>query len=86
NVSCNSISDELLYSLPAPWLSVKSVKLSAMEGVTGVYEPVQHHWFHCQNPVDCRSSWIPFSREDSLRLEETHKHVNHCSCNRALLR
>uniref|UniRef100_A0A673X2X8 DDHD domain containing 2 n=1 Tax=Salmo trutta TaxID=8032 RepID=A0A673X2X8_SALTR len=74
NVSCNSISDELLYSLPAPWLSVKSVKLSAMEGVTGVYEPVQHHWFHCQNPVDCRSSWIPFSREDSLRLEETHKH------------
>ncbi|XP_029536698.1 phospholipase DDHD2-like isoform X1 [Oncorhynchus nerka] len=45
-----------------------------MEGVTGVYEPVQHHWFHCQNPVDCRSSWIPFSREDSLRLEETHKH------------
>ncbi|CAB1353964.1 unnamed protein product, partial [Coregonus sp. 'balchen'] len=46
-----------------------------MNGVIeGVYEPVQHHWFHCEQQVDCKDSWLPFSREDSLRLEEAHKH------------
>lgn len=46
-----------------------------MNGVIeGVYEPVQHHWFHCEQQVDCKDSWFPFSREDSPRLEEAHKH------------
>uniref|UniRef100_A0A8C8CKS3 DDHD domain-containing protein n=1 Tax=Oncorhynchus tshawytscha TaxID=74940 RepID=A0A8C8CKS3_ONCTS len=42
--------------------------------IEGVYEPVEHHWFHCEQQVDCKDSWFPFNREDSSRLEEAHKH------------
>ncbi|KAL0978193.1 hypothetical protein UPYG_G00167310 [Umbra pygmaea] len=44
-----------------------------MDGVTGVYEPVQHHWFYCQGPVDSKEPWSPFSRKDSIRLDEAHQ-------------
>uniref|UniRef100_A0A8C7VCD7 DDHD domain containing 2 n=1 Tax=Oncorhynchus mykiss TaxID=8022 RepID=A0A8C7VCD7_ONCMY len=45
--------------------------MSVETSLQSVYEPVEHHWFHCEQQVDCKDSWFPFSREDSPRLEET---------------
>ncbi|NXL47046.1 DDHD2 Phospholipase, partial [Podilymbus podiceps] len=35
------------------------------------YEAVVPHWFHCK-VTDSRERWIPFSTQDSERLEEAH--------------
>ncbi|XP_046907480.1 phospholipase DDHD2-like [Hypomesus transpacificus] len=45
-----------------------------MDGAAIIYEPVQHHWFYCQQ-ADSEDSWIPFSVVDSQRLEEAFCHV-----------
>lgn len=35
------------------------------------YEAVVPHWFYCK-VTDSRERWIPFSTQDSERLEEAH--------------
>ncbi|XP_038240768.1 phospholipase DDHD2 isoform X3 [Dermochelys coriacea] len=35
------------------------------------YEAVVPHWFYCK-VIDSRERWIPFSRQDSEKLEEAH--------------
>uniref|UniRef100_A0A8C3JWX2 DDHD domain containing 2 n=1 Tax=Calidris pygmaea TaxID=425635 RepID=A0A8C3JWX2_9CHAR len=35
------------------------------------YEPVAPHWFYCK-VTDGRERWVPFSSQDSERLEEAH--------------
>lgn len=39
-----------------------------MESVPPPYEEVQPHWFFCRR-ADDKTSWLPFSREDSDKLE-----------------
>nr|XP_029534156.1 phospholipase DDHD2 isoform X7 [Oncorhynchus nerka] len=39
-----------------------------MEPAPPLYQPVQPHWFYCRR-VDSKDVWLPFSREDSERLE-----------------
>nr|XP_046206914.1 phospholipase DDHD2-like isoform X7 [Oncorhynchus gorbuscha] len=39
-----------------------------MEPAPPLYQPVQPHWFYCRR-VDSKDMWLPFSREDSERLE-----------------
>lgn len=36
------------------------------------YEPVLPHWFYCKI-VDSRERWIPFSGQDSEKLENAHQ-------------
>lgn len=36
------------------------------------YEPVSPHWFHCMT-VDSREKWIPFSEQDSEKLETAYQ-------------
>uniref|UniRef100_A0A8C9V883 DDHD domain containing 2 n=1 Tax=Scleropages formosus TaxID=113540 RepID=A0A8C9V883_SCLFO len=40
-----------------------------MDAVPPLYEPVQPHWFYCRR-TDTKDSWLPFSMEDSQKLEE----------------
>ncbi|XP_042187441.1 phospholipase DDHD2 isoform X7 [Oncorhynchus tshawytscha] len=40
-----------------------------MEPAPPLYQPVQPHWFYCRR-VDSKDVWLPFSREDSERLEQ----------------
>lgn len=35
------------------------------------YRPVYHHWFH-RKEVENKTLWLPFSMQDSLKLEEVH--------------
>lgn len=35
------------------------------------YEAVVPHWFYCK-VTDSRERWVPFSTQDSERLEEAH--------------
>lgn len=37
----------------------------------GRYEAVVPHWFYCK-VTDTRERWVPFSAQDSERLEEAH--------------
>ncbi|XP_053125739.1 phospholipase DDHD2-like isoform X2 [Hemicordylus capensis] len=42
------------------------------------YEPVPpRHWFYCK-VVDSREKWIPFSGQDSEKLENAHQSSKHC--------
>ncbi|XP_053125103.1 phospholipase DDHD2 isoform X2 [Hemicordylus capensis] len=41
------------------------------------YEPVSPHWFYCK-VVDSREKWIPFSGQDSEKLENAHQSSKHC--------
>uniref|UniRef100_A0A6J0SZH9 Triacylglycerol hydrolase DDHD2 n=1 Tax=Pogona vitticeps TaxID=103695 RepID=A0A6J0SZH9_9SAUR len=41
------------------------------------YEPVSPHWFYCKE-VDSRERWIPFSGQDSEKLEIAHQSSKHC--------
>ncbi|XP_056889936.1 phospholipase DDHD2 isoform X4 [Takifugu flavidus] len=45
-----------------------------MESVAAPYQEVQPHWFFCRTAVD-DTSWLPFSREDSEKLENVCKTV-----------
>ncbi|XP_028851871.1 phospholipase DDHD2-like isoform X2 [Denticeps clupeoides] len=38
------------------------------------YHPVQPHWFYCRR-ADAKDAWLPFSREDSQKLEEALKNA-----------
>ncbi|XP_029534154.1 phospholipase DDHD2 isoform X2 [Oncorhynchus nerka] len=48
--------------------STSSFELVDMEPAPPLYQPVQPHWFYCRR-VDSKDVWLPFSREDSERLE-----------------
>ncbi|XP_026527117.1 phospholipase DDHD2 [Notechis scutatus] len=41
------------------------------------YEPVSPHWFYCRT-VDSREKWIPFSEQDSEKLETAYQSSKHC--------
>ncbi|KAM6431640.1 triacylglycerol hydrolase DDHD2 isoform 1-T2 [Liasis olivaceus] len=41
------------------------------------YEPVSPHWFYCRM-VDSREKWIPFSGQDSEKLEKAYQSSRHC--------
>uniref|UniRef100_A0A3B3R218 DDHD domain containing 2 n=1 Tax=Paramormyrops kingsleyae TaxID=1676925 RepID=A0A3B3R218_9TELE len=42
-----------------------------MEAVPSAYEAVQPHWFYCRR-ADTKDSWMPFSTEDSQKLEQAY--------------
>ncbi|XP_036381994.1 phospholipase DDHD2-like isoform X2 [Megalops cyprinoides] len=52
--------------------SSSSFEMIDMDAVPPEYEPVQPHWFYCRR-ADARDSWLPFSREDSQKLESAYK-------------
>ncbi|KAG7480765.1 hypothetical protein MATL_G00059740 [Megalops atlanticus] len=52
--------------------SSSSFEMIDMDAVPPAYEPVQPHWFYCRR-ADARDSWLPFSREDSQKLENAYK-------------
>ncbi|XP_061116244.1 LOW QUALITY PROTEIN: phospholipase DDHD2-like [Conger conger] len=49
--------------------STGSFEIIDMDAVPPEYEAVLPHWFYCRR-ADAKDSWLPFSREDSQRLEE----------------
>ncbi|XP_035292321.1 phospholipase DDHD2 isoform X3 [Anguilla anguilla] len=49
--------------------STSSFEIIDMDAVLPAYEPVQPHWFYWRR-ADGKDSWLPFSREDSQKLEE----------------
>ncbi|KAL4635973.1 phospholipase DDHD2 [Arapaima gigas] len=51
--------------------SSSSFELIDMDSVTPLYEPVCPHWFYCRR-ADSKDPWLPFSREDSQKLEEAY--------------
>lgn len=48
--------------------STSSFEMLDMESVPAPYQEVQPHWFFCRR-ADDNTSWLPFSREDSDKLE-----------------
>uniref|UniRef100_A0A3Q3ARF5 DDHD domain containing 2 n=1 Tax=Kryptolebias marmoratus TaxID=37003 RepID=A0A3Q3ARF5_KRYMA len=50
--------------------STFSFEMLDMESVPPPYQEVQPHWFFCRR-ADDNISWLPFSREDSDKLENT---------------
>lgn len=52
--------------------SSSSFEILVMESVAAPYQQVQPHWFFCRR-ADDGTSWLPFSREDSDKLENTCK-------------
>ncbi|XP_048846278.1 phospholipase DDHD2 isoform X3 [Brienomyrus brachyistius] len=51
--------------------STSSFEMIDMEAVPPLCEPVQPHWFYCRR-ADTKDSWMPFSREDSQKLEQAY--------------
>uniref|UniRef100_A0A8C2ZIQ5 DDHD domain containing 2 n=1 Tax=Cyclopterus lumpus TaxID=8103 RepID=A0A8C2ZIQ5_CYCLU len=57
--------------------STSSFEMLGVESVPASYQEVQPHWFFCRR-ADDDTSWLPFSREDSDKLENAcypGKHV-----------
>ncbi|KAI3372899.1 hypothetical protein L3Q82_023339 [Scortum barcoo] len=50
--------------------STSSFEMLDMESPPAPYKEVQPHWFFCRRTED-NTSWLPFSREDSDKLENT---------------
>uniref|UniRef100_A0A3Q3M643 DDHD domain containing 2 n=1 Tax=Mastacembelus armatus TaxID=205130 RepID=A0A3Q3M643_9TELE len=48
--------------------STSSFEMLDMDSVPAPYQEVQPHWFFCRR-ADENTSWLPFSREDSDKLE-----------------
>ncbi|XP_034397068.1 phospholipase DDHD2 isoform X2 [Cyclopterus lumpus] len=48
--------------------STSSFEMLGVESVPASYQEVQPHWFFCRR-ADDDTSWLPFSREDSDKLE-----------------
>lgn len=48
--------------------SASSFEMLDMESAHAPYQEVQPHWFFCRR-ADDNTSWLPFSREDSDKLE-----------------
>ncbi|XP_061585065.1 phospholipase DDHD2 isoform X2 [Cololabis saira] len=54
--------------------STSSFETLDMESVPAPYQEVQPHWFFCRR-ADESTSWLPFSREDSDKLENAYNTV-----------
>lgn len=52
--------------------SSSSFEVLVMESVAPPYQQVQPHWFFCRRAED-DTSWLPFNREDSDKLENACK-------------
>ncbi|XP_015196257.2 phospholipase DDHD2 isoform X2 [Lepisosteus oculatus] len=48
-----------------------SFEIIDIDAVQSLYEPVQPHWFYSKQK-DSKDTWLPFSREDSKKLEEAY--------------
>lgn len=55
---------------PVPAAAAASSEAAELDAANG-YEAVVPHWFYCK-VTDSRERWIPFSTQDSERLEEAH--------------
>ncbi|KAJ8380026.1 hypothetical protein SKAU_G00008040 [Synaphobranchus kaupii] len=51
--------------------SSSSFEIIDMDAVPPAYELVQPHWFYCRR-AEAKDSWLPFSREDSQKLEDVY--------------
>ncbi|KAG7476851.1 hypothetical protein MATL_G00087200 [Megalops atlanticus] len=64
-----------MYSTPFGYFgrptNITFYKMAHTDASPAPYEPVQPHWFYCRR-TGSKDSWLPFSREDSWKLEETH--------------
>ncbi|XP_023694394.1 triacylglycerol hydrolase DDHD2 isoform X3 [Paramormyrops kingsleyae] len=58
--------------------STSSFEIIDMEAVPSAYEAVQPHWFYCRR-ADTKDSWMPFSTEDSQKLEQAYMLNRHIS-------
>ncbi|XP_061871935.1 phospholipase DDHD2 [Colius striatus] len=56
---------------PQPGAAAGAPQLGEPEAAGG-YEAVVPHWFHCKVTADSREQWVPFSAQDSARLEAAH--------------
>ncbi|XP_041792693.1 phospholipase DDHD2 isoform X2 [Chelmon rostratus] len=54
--------------------STSSFEMLDMDSVPAPYQEVQPHWFFCRRAED-NTSWLPFSREDSDKLENAFNAV-----------
>ncbi|XP_070689431.1 triacylglycerol hydrolase DDHD2 [Pempheris klunzingeri] len=54
--------------------STSSFEMLDMESVPAPYKEVQPHWFFCRRAEDS-TSWLPFSTEDSDKLENAFNNV-----------
>lgn len=52
--------------------SSSSFEILVMESVAAPYQQVQPHWFFCRR-ADDDTSWLPFNKEDSDKLENACK-------------
>lgn len=64
--------------------SASSFEMLDMESVPAPYQEVQPHWFFCRR-ADDNTCWLPFSREDSDKLENAyntgkHVYIIYCTC------
>ncbi|XP_029367312.1 phospholipase DDHD2 isoform X2 [Echeneis naucrates] len=57
--------------------STSSFEMLDMESVPAPYKEVQPHWFFCRR-ADDNTSWHPFSREDSDKLERANNTGERC--------
>ena len=51
--------------------SAESFEMLDLDLAQSTYEPVQPHWFYCRRGNE--KDWLPFSIEDSLKLEDALK-------------
>ncbi|XP_069379938.1 phospholipase DDHD2 isoform X3 [Paralichthys olivaceus] len=65
----NTPEDQVSPVLDASPSSTTSFEMIDMETVPAPYREVQPHWFFCRRAND-NTSWLPFSREDSDKLEQ----------------
>ncbi|KAK2837330.1 hypothetical protein Q5P01_014542 [Channa striata] len=63
--------DQVLVVDEASPSSTSSFEMLEMESVPAPYQEVQPHWFFCRR-ADDMTSWLPFSREDSDKLEHAY--------------
>lgn len=56
--------------------SASSFEMLDMEAVPPPYEEVPPHWFYCRLAQD-NTSWLPFSKEDSDKLEDANCNGNY---------
>lgn len=57
--------------------SVESFEMLDVDLAESLYEPVQPHWFYCRRATE--KDWLPFSHEDSLKLEDALKNCEKTS-------
>jgi len=51
--------------------SASSFEMLDMDPLPPPYQPVKPHWFYCRC-ADDSTSWLPFSREDSEKMENAY--------------